>query len=93
MDGSMLLQFFDAASARRSRAAVFRVTSGTWGEQFAVEMLDGLRAEQAAVIHFGEQHLRAPAERIGIAPLVHHQPVNAPSGSKPASSAYRQKMI
>ena len=64
MDGSMLLQFLAAASARRSRAAVFRVTSGHVGEELAVEVVNGLRTEQAAVIHFGEQGLRAPAEHI-----------------------------
>ena len=37
-------------------------------------MLNGLGTEQAAVVHFGEQRLRAPLESLRFPPLVHHQP-------------------
>ena len=90
----MLLQFLAAASARRFQGGGVESHVGHMGEELAVEVVDGLRTEQAAVIHFGEQGLRAPDGTYrGYGRWLTTRPVNAPAGSKPASSAYRQKMI
>ena len=46
---------------------------GNVGEQFAVEMLNRLRAEQTAAIHFRKQRMSTLPESLRFPPLLHHQ--------------------